>query len=214
MTRASPPDCPVGSWKRVWAGSPEWDVGAWMRVWAGSPEWDVGAWMRVWAGPLEWHVDRGCLKKMLVSRWLSGCVCIRIPMVLLSDVVYYSLLIDAIDAFCNCIWMIIWSLCFHKYDAYKPYYWTMWALQEDRENTAVQLLFASLEFILGTVRAFAVAYWNSAGMLWLVAATYAVIGVFFLGLLMYRRLTGWLWKSVSLVALICGVLGALVAMEK
>ena len=50
----------------------------------------------------------------------------------------------------------------------------MWALREDRENTAARLLFSLLEIILGTVRAFAIAYWNSAGMLWLVAATYAL----------------------------------------
>ena len=64
------------------------------------------------------------------------------------------------------------------------------ALQEDRENTAMLLLVVLLEFILGIVRAFAVVYWNSAEMLWLVAATYAVLGVFFLGLVLYRRVTG------------------------
>ena len=50
-------------------------------------------------------------------------------------------------------------------------------------------------------------------MLWLVAATYAVMGVFFLALDMYWRVTGWVWL-VSLVALICAMLDALVAMEK
>ena len=53
--------------------------------------------------------------------------------------------------------MIIWFLCFHRYDRYEPHHWTMWALQEDRENTAARLLVALLELILGIVRAFAVA---------------------------------------------------------
>ena len=69
-------------------------------------------------------------------------------MVLLSDVVYYIILLDAIGAFGVVIWMIVWFL--HNDSRYEPHHWTMWALQEDRENTAVQLLFASLEFILGT----------------------------------------------------------------
>ena len=86
----------------------------------------------------------------------------------------------------------------------------MWAFQEDRGNMAARLLFALLEFILGIVRAFAIAYWNSAGMLWLVAATY---GLFFLGLVLYRRVMGWVWL-VSLVDFIFAVLAALVAMEK
>ena len=98
-------------------------------------------------------------------------------------------------------------------DRYEPQHRTMWALQEDLENTAARLLVSLLEFILGIVRAFAVAYWNSAEMLWLVAATYAVLGVFFLGLVLYQRVTGWLWL-VSLVAFISAVLDALVAMEK
>ena len=50
-------------------------------------------------------------------------------------------------------------------------------------------------------------------MLWLVAATYAVLGVFFLGLVLYRRVTGWFWL-VSLDAFISAVLVALVAMGK
>ena len=67
---------------------------------------------------------RGCLKKMLISRWLSGCVCIRVPMVLLSDVVYYTLLLDAIGAFGVVIWMIIWFLCLrmHNDDRYEPHH--------------------------------------------------------------------------------------------
>ena len=136
-------------------------------------------------------------------------------MVLLSDVVYYTILLDAIGAFGVVIWMILWFLCLHiqNDDTYEPHHWTMWALQEDRENTAARLLVSLLEFILGIVRAFAVAYWNSAEMLWLVAATYAVLGVFFLGLVLYQRVTGWLWL-VSLVAFISAVLDALVAMEK
>ena len=92
---------------------------------------------------------------MLVFRWLSGYVCIRVPMVLLSDVVYYSLLLDAIGAFGVVIWMILWFLCLHiqNDDTYEPHHWTMWALQEDRENTAARLLVALLEFILGIVLA-------------------------------------------------------------
>ena len=152
---------------------------------------------------------------MLVSRWLPGCVCIRVPMVLLSDFVYYTFWLDAIGAFGVVIWMIIWFLCLrmHNDDRYQPNHWTMWALQEDRENMAMRVLVGLLEFILGIVRAFAVVYWNSAEMLWLVAATYAVLGVFFLGLVLYRRVTGWVWL-VSLVAFIDAVLVAFVALEK
>ena len=131
-------------------------------------------------------------------------------MVLLSDVVYYIILLDAIGAFDVVIWMIVWFM--HNDSRYEPHHWTMWALQEDRENTAMRLLVALLEIILGMVRAFAVAYWKSASMLWLVAATYAVLGVFFLGLVLYRRVTGWVWL-VSLVAFIEAVLAALVAVD-
>ena len=133
-------------------------------------------------------------------------------MVLLSDVVYCTLLLDVIGAFGVVIWMIM-CLHMHNDDRYEPNHWTMWAFQEDRGNMAARLLFALLEFILGIVRAFAIVYWNSAGMLWLVAATYAGLGLFFLGLVLYRRVMGWVWL-LSLAAFIFAVLDALVAMEK
>ena len=48
----------------------------------------------------EWPVDAWMLeKKMLVPLWMPGCVYIRVPMVLLSDVVYDLLWIDVIGAF-------------------------------------------------------------------------------------------------------------------
>ena len=159
---------------------------------------------------------------MLVSLWMPGCFCIRVSMVLLSDVVYYLLWIDVIGACLVVIWMIVWFLCLrmhsvclgmHNDGRYEPHHWTMWALQEDRENMAMRVLVGLLEFILGIVRAFAVVFWNSAEMLWLVAATYAVLGVFFLGLVLYQRVTGWFWL-VSLDGFISAVLVALVAMGK
>ena len=147
-------------------------------------------------------------------------------MVLLSDVVYYLLWIDVIGAFGVVIWMIVWFLCLrmhnvcacvclgmHNDGRYEPHHWTMWALQEDRENMAMRVLVGLLEFILGIVRAFAVVFWNSAEMLWLVAATYTVLGVFFLGLVLYLRVTGWGWL-ISLAAFIDAVLVAFVALEK
>ena len=152
---------------------------------------------------------------MLVSLWMLGCFCIRVSMVLLSDVVYYIILLDAIGACLVVIWMIVWFLCLgmNNDGRYEPQHWTMWVAQEDRENMAMRLVVALLEFILGIVRAFAVVYWNSAEMLWLLAATYAVLGVFFLGLVLYRRVTGWFWL-VSLDGFISAVLVALVAMGK
>ena len=163
---------------------------------------------------------------MLVSLWMPGCFCIRVSMVLLSDVVYYIILLDAIGACLVVIWMIVWFLSLRMNNVcafaclsmnndgrYEPQHWTMWVAQEDRENMAMRLVVALLEFILGIVRAFAVVYWNSAEMLWLLAATYAVLGVFFLGLVLYRRVTGWFWL-VSLDGFISAVLAALVAMGK
>ena len=58
-------------------------------------------------------------------------------MVLLSDVVYYIILLDAIGAFDVVIWMIVWFM--HNDSRYEPHHWTMWVLQEDRENTAMRL---------------------------------------------------------------------------
>ena len=146
---------------------------------------------------------------------MPGCFCIRVSMVLLSDVVYDLLWIDVIGAFGVVIWMIVWFLCLrmHNDGRYEPHHWTMWALQEDRENMAMRVLVGLLEFILGIVRAFAVVFWNSAEMLWLVAATYAVLGVFFLGLVLYRRVTDWGWL-ISLAAFADAVLVAFVALEK
>ena len=169
------------------------------------------------ARPLEWPVDAWMLEKKCsfpggcpdvfayVSRWCSCQMsCITL-----------GLWLEAIGAFGVVIWMIVWFLCLHMQNdgRYEPRHWTMWAFQEDRGNMAARLLFALLEFILGIVRAFAIAYWNSAGMLWLVAATYTVLGVFFLGLVLYRRVAGW-FLLVSLDAFIFAVLAALVALEK
>ena len=56
-------------------------------------------------------------------------------MVLLSDVVYYIIWLDAIGACLVVIWMIVWFL--HNDGRYEPHHWTMWVAQEDRENTAM-----------------------------------------------------------------------------
>ena len=68
------------------------------------------------ARPPEWPVDAWMLEKKLVSWWLSRCVCICVPMVLLSDVVYYIILLDAIGACLVVIWMIVWFLCLRMHN--------------------------------------------------------------------------------------------------
>ena len=126
------------------------------------------------------------------------CVYTCICKMSLNDVAYCLVFIDAVVSFAAVVWMGIWSLCLSGQDGdtCEPSSWSVWLLQENRENTAARLLFAALGLILVVVRAFIVSYWRSPGMMWLAAAIYSVCSAFLLGAVMHGRLMHW-WVALA-----------------